>query len=234
MDRDDEPDDRERRREPRPRNEGEDADDWLGEHADLDWTDPRLDEARAERESPPAGTRPRAPAWGGGRGRPSMPLPETIARRRLVAVAAAAGIVVVAVVAVVAATSGGGGSTPATTFPGTTAAQPAPQPPQAPAPASPATTAATPPPQPAPSATGGGVTLPESGSLRRGDAGSEVVALQKALAALGLQVGEPDGSFGPTTEKAVVAFQTAHDLDPDGVVGAATARALNEALASSG
>jgi peptidoglycan hydrolase-like protein with peptidoglycan-binding domain len=61
-----------------------------------------------------------------------------------------------------------------------------------------------------------------------------VVALQKALAALGLDVGQPDGSFGPATKTAVAAFQTAHGLTPDGIVGATTAKALDEALAARG
>ena len=43
---------------------------------------------------------------------------------------------------------------------------------------------------------------------------------------------KPDGSFGSRTETAVKAFQTAHGLTPDGIVGATTARMLNEALAS--
>jgi len=59
-----------------------------------------------------------------------------------------------------------------------------------------------------------------------------VVALQKVLAALNLKVGKPDGSFGLTTEAALIAFQTAHGLKPDGIVGAATAQKLNQALAS--
>jgi peptidoglycan hydrolase-like protein with peptidoglycan-binding domain len=78
------------------------------------------------------------------------------------------------------------------------------------------------------------VTLPATGKLAAGDAGSAVTELQKVLAALGLYTGKPDGDFGPATKAAVIAFQKAHGLDPDGVVGSATARKLNEALARSG
>ena len=78
------------------------------------------------------------------------------------------------------------------------------------------------------------MTLPPAGRLSVGDSGANVVALQKALAALGLNVGQPDGSFGPTTKAAVAAFQTAHGLTPDGIVGASTAQTLNRALAARG
>jgi len=78
------------------------------------------------------------------------------------------------------------------------------------------------------------VTLPVAGKLSIGDSGPPVVTLQKVLTALKLQVGTPDGNFGPRTQAAVIAFQTAHALNPDGIVGAATAQKLNEALASAG
>jgi peptidoglycan hydrolase-like protein with peptidoglycan-binding domain len=78
------------------------------------------------------------------------------------------------------------------------------------------------------------MTLPVAGKLSIGDSGPSVVTLQKVLAALKLQVGTPDGNFGPRTQAAVIAFQTAHALNPDGIVGADTAQKLNEALASAG
>ena len=59
-------------------------------------------------------------------------------------------------------------------------------------------------------------------SIRRGDAGWAVYALQAALnevAAAGLA---EDGEFGPATDKALRAFQRAHDLARDGVAGPAT------------
>jgi cell wall-associated NlpC family hydrolase len=56
--------------------------------------------------------------------------------------------------------------------------------------------------------------------LKRGDSGSRVVALQKAL---GISA---DGEFGTATHKAVRAFQRANGLAIDGVVGAMTASKL--------
>jgi peptidoglycan hydrolase-like protein with peptidoglycan-binding domain len=78
------------------------------------------------------------------------------------------------------------------------------------------------------------VTVPAGGNLSVGDSGPAVVVLQKALAALHFDVGTPDGDFGSATEDAVIAFQQAHDLKPDGIVGSDTARALNQALAAAG
>jgi peptidoglycan hydrolase-like protein with peptidoglycan-binding domain len=76
------------------------------------------------------------------------------------------------------------------------------------------------------------VKLPQSGLLRRGDAGAAVVTLQKALSAVGFDAGSPDGDFGATTEAAVVGFQKANGLVPDGVLGEHTAGKLNTALAA--
>lgn len=58
-------------------------------------------------------------------------------------------------------------------------------------------------------------------TLRRGATGELVKQLQ---AKVGLAV---DGNFGPKTEAAVRAFQNAHDLVPDGIVGPATWAALD-------
>lgn len=57
--------------------------------------------------------------------------------------------------------------------------------------------------------------------------------LQHALNALQID-GTPlveDGSFGRRTRAAVVAFQRAHDLDPDGIAGPLTAAAIEKAIA---
>jgi len=62
--------------------------------------------------------------------------------------------------------------------------------------------------------------------LRAGCTGPEVVGLQDRLRTLGLCTAASDGNFGPVTEVAVIAFQRSHELQPDGVVGAATAAAL--------
>jgi hypothetical protein len=61
--------------------------------------------------------------------------------------------------------------------------------------------------------------------LRRGSRGAEVRRLQTLLNAPGQSLGV-DGGFGHATEAAVRAFQRAHNLNPDGVVGPATWRAL--------
>lgn len=64
------------------------------------------------------------------------------------------------------------------------------------------------------------------GSLRRGDEGSEVLLLQRALAARGFPPGALDGDFGPRTEAALVAFQREAGQVPDGIAGAAARDAL--------
>lgn len=56
--------------------------------------------------------------------------------------------------------------------------------------------------------------------LRRGSRGPEVATLQLKLNLI------PDGIFGPLTEEAVRAFQTAHGLTADGIVGNLTRKAL--------
>lgn len=63
-------------------------------------------------------------------------------------------------------------------------------------------------------------------TLRRGDEGESVFLLQRALAAKGFSPGALDGDFGPKTERIVKAFQQAHGLGADGVVGRNTWRAL--------
>jgi peptidoglycan hydrolase-like protein with peptidoglycan-binding domain len=74
------------------------------------------------------------------------------------------------------------------------------------------------------------VTLPAGGNLSTGDSGARVLVLQKALASLGYDPGTPDGDFGTGTEAAVIAFQKANGLTPDGIVGVKTAQAMNTAL----
>ncbi len=59
--------------------------------------------------------------------------------------------------------------------------------------------------------------------LMRGKKGEDVVQLQERLKELGYYLGEADGLFGLQTQKAVRAFQRAHDLEKiDGKVGPAT------------
>ncbi|MBZ5586646.1 MAG: peptidoglycan-binding protein [Acidobacteriia bacterium] len=64
------------------------------------------------------------------------------------------------------------------------------------------------------------------GTLKQGDRGAPVIALQNALAARGFNPGGVDGDYGPATAAAVRAFQRSAGLTPDGAVGSATAAAL--------
>jgi peptidoglycan hydrolase-like protein with peptidoglycan-binding domain len=102
---------------------------------------------------------------------------------------------------------------PPTTESTTTTTEPPPPPP-------PPTTTTAPPPPPAPPAP------PEDpaadGTLQQGDSGDAVLALQQRLVELGYWLGEPDGSYGHTTQQAVLAFQKAEGLDRDGVAGPQT------------
>jgi Putative peptidoglycan binding domain len=68
-------------------------------------------------------------------------------------------------------------------------------------------------------------------TLKSGDTGAQVKLLQRALVALGYSPGTPDGSFGPATKQALIAFQTAQGLTADGVAGPKTLAALKQALA---
>ena len=67
-------------------------------------------------------------------------------------------------------------------------------------------------------------------TLKPGDNGAQVEALQVALKGLGYTVGTPDGVYGPATQAAVAKFQTASHLTSDGVFGPATLAALASAL----
>lgn len=62
-------------------------------------------------------------------------------------------------------------------------------------------------------------------TLRPGQRGPEVVALQQALSSVGYLVA-PDGSYGPRTSEAVRALQRSQALAQDGVYGPRTADAL--------
>ena len=64
------------------------------------------------------------------------------------------------------------------------------------------------------------------GTLKTGSSGTEVIALQRALQRRGFNPGSVDGSFGPGTHAAVLAFQKSEGLLADGNVGPRTAAAL--------
>jgi peptidoglycan hydrolase-like protein with peptidoglycan-binding domain len=67
------------------------------------------------------------------------------------------------------------------------------------------------------------------GTLRTGDRGDAVLALQRRLVFLGYWLGEPDGFYGSSTAHAVTAFQKLTGLARDGVAGPATRSALGRA-----
>lgn len=70
---------------------------------------------------------------------------------------------------------------------------------------------------------------PAPATLRRGDTGPAVAALQRELHALGYWLGARNGSYGLLTEQAVTAFQKVEGLARDGVAGPATRAALDAA-----
>ena len=86
--------------------------------------------------------------------------------------------------------------------------------------ATPPVTSTTTPAAPRPTA------APPTTTLKPGDSGPQVTALQQELASLGYSVGAIDGVYGPATVREVTAFQRAHRLTPDGIVGPATLLAL--------
>src|SRR5262249_12962315 len=66
-------------------------------------------------------------------------------------------------------------------------------------------------------------------TLTRGANGSEVSTLQQLLTRAGYDTGGVDGDFGAETRDALIRFQREHGLNPDGVAGPATWRALSAA-----
>lgn len=67
--------------------------------------------------------------------------------------------------------------------------------------------------------------------LTWGMTGHAVEVVQTRLLALGYPLGTPDGSYGSMTRSAVRAFQAFNGIDPDGVIGSDTKRALASANA---
>ncbi len=133
-----------------------------------------------------------------------------------------------------------GGSSAAADVPAiTSSAAPIPSPdPVAPLPAP--TTGLTPAPSPSSTTSPTSTTAPSPTvsptpthvGLQMGDKGPKVLALQKRLQAMGFWLSAADGSYGQTTEQAVMAFQKATGIGRDGVAGPLTMKAvLNGGLA---
>lgn len=235
------------------------VDDWLGDISDDDWDEgsaprPRPGDRPARRatsyrdepDDPWSEGAPdrasRVPADGAADARRA-----TIERRRYTAGLALLVLVGVAVVVPVMLLRGGGSDqvaavdSPAVTAPVPTESTPTTPTPTTSTPTTPTTstpsetTPAAPTTTTEPSTTTGqaSFTLPEGTKLRLGEENDPalVTELQQALTAAGYDPGSADGTFGPDTKAAVVAFQQDNDLVPDGVVGAETAAALNAALA---
>jgi len=71
-------------------------------------------------------------------------------------------------------------------------------------------------------------------TLKFGDTGPQVKALQQALISLGFLSGTADGDYGQATQLAVQKFQAAKNLGQDGIAGPQTLQALQQATAASG
>jgi hypothetical protein len=70
----------------------------------------------------------------------------------------------------------------------------------------------------------------DTANLMPGSRGEEVKWLQQSLNKLGYNAGAEDGIFGSRTQAAVIAFQKANGLVPDGIVGPKTRESLGKAL----
>jgi hypothetical protein len=194
-------------------------DDWLAETGTIDWFPNEAEEAR----SASLARRSRRPARAAdSREAALLPLASSsYLRRRLVGLVA---VVAVVAVAAYALFGGGGGTTNrAHTPPATTSAPPVG------AAGTHVGSGASTAPHPASKrvVAGAAAVVP---TIRLGQTGRAVKTLQLDLHRLGFSLGKPDGIFGPDTRRAVVAFQRAHGLQQDGVVGPRTAAKLNAAL----
>lgn len=71
-------------------------------------------------------------------------------------------------------------------------------------------------------------------TLKYGSTGSRVSEMQTNLKKLGYYTGSVDGKFGAGTKRAVIAFQSANNLTPDGLAGSQTLALLNVLAAGAG
>lgn len=71
---------------------------------------------------------------------------------------------------------------------------------------------------------------PASTTLRPGDSGPAVLALQQRLSSLGYWLGTPDSTYGGLTVQAVMALQGSAGLGRDGIAGPRTRAALEQGV----
>ncbi len=221
-------------------------DDWLGDISDDDWSEnppPRTERGRARTAyQEPLATEP--DPRGAARPSPAVASDDelgVVRRRRLVAGLLLAAAVGLAVVIAVLLLRGGDETTTSATTPVAPVAEPTTTntttttttTPTESSASSTAPSTTTPSSTETPPASDASTfTLPEGTKLRLGEGDPTLVAeLQTALKSAGFEPGAADGTFGPQTEAAVVAFQTANGLAADGVVGPETAAALSSAVA---
>jgi hypothetical protein len=227
-------------------------DDWFGDISDQDWSEDAAELAeqrhatsvRQERSTPESYSERDGPVE-----RPAKALPVATTEARRAAVhrrRAVAALVLLLLIGLAAAAAvvllRDGGESSATPVPDTTPIAPTPTPAETDPVATTPSPTPPPPPSAAPSENVATFTLPEGTKLQRGESDGEsdltvstdpelIADLQRALTKAGYDPGSPDGSFGENTEAAVVAFQQANGLSPDGIVGPETAEALSNAVA---
>ncbi len=228
-------------------------DDWLGEISDDDWNEDTGERTAGRHQGDhddlavPVGDDSHG-AWADDRSRPPDSIDANVARREAVhrrrlfaGLVLATALVVATGIAVVIFRGGDAAPTttvaePVTSSPEQTETDASPTPTTTtPADTSETQAGNSPSEEPtAPTATDATFTLPAGTKLRLGeDADPAVVSdLQQALKTAGYDPGAIDGKYGQKTVAAVVAFQQASGLSADGVVGAATAAALNKAPAA--
>ncbi len=84
------------------------------------------------------------------------------------------------------------------------------------------------------SSNGGEAAATNPNTLKYGSSGSRVKELQNNLKKLGYSVGTVDGKFGAATKRAVIAFQSAHGLTPDGLAGTQTLALITAKVQAAG
>lgn len=229
----------------------EPLDDWLGDISDDDWSEKATEIAEGRHATPAHREHPvpekvwREPATESPADRSTAAEAHraTVQRRRLVAGLVVSIVLALGVVIPVLLLRGHD-QAPRAPVPEPTSAAATRTETRPSTPTTPATTPATTLPSTTPSTAGASTfTLPEGTKLQRGEGDPAVISdlepitdpqlvteLQHALSSAGYDPGTPDGTFGRRTEAAVIAFQQANGLSPDGVVGPETASALNRVL----